>query len=111
MAHKGLLYTRPDGRGWNTAVRLAENIIHDLQNWAAGWSTGICCWTRRAGRGTRGDGRSDIVHSTGYGECLQSRRTTPSRFLAVHQARRQAHRVHLEQRDFVATAAVNPDGA
>lgn len=111
---KGLLYTEAGmGGSWDTAVRLAQNIILDLQNWASGWTYwNMLLDENRGPRHAGGLGGTSIVQmDTGTGEVTYNLPFYAfahfSRFIRPG-ARRIACTSSSD--DFIATACVNPDG-
>ena len=111
---KGLLYTEAGMSGsWDTAVRLAQNVILDLQNWAGGWTHwNMLLDETRGPRHAGGLGGTDIVQvDTRTGEVAYN----PPFHAFAHFSRfirPGARRIACTSSsdDFIATAAVNPDG-
>ena len=115
---KHLLYTEGGiGGNWSSALRLARNVIYDLNNWTEGWVVwNLMCdqdgGPRHAG-GTPGRGSGTIVNAdTTTGQLTFN----PPHYIFGQFSRFMrpgAKRIPCTSNsdDFVATAALNPDAS
>lgn len=111
---KALLYTEAGmGGSWQTAGRLAQNMILDLNNWAAGWTYWNMLLDETNGPRHAGGlgGTNPVQLDTRTGEVTYN----PSFHAFAHFSRfirPGARRIACTSSsdDFLATAAINPDG-